>query len=332
MTIADRSNIGVVGAGGRLGTIVLRTLAEEGHRVVGLASRPGRNWPVGSQFRPFGSSDDPAVLRRASAGLDAVIAAAPLAPAMCEALLDEGCHVVDVGIDAARIRALQGLGDRAKAEGRCLVTMAGLAPGLSGMLGREALTTAGEGSRVTVRLVQSAQGVAGLRGTRDMLDLLTDPAGAARTGSNRSTGLMVRPFPTPETAIWPADPNIGYVTGFDSAALNIGVAGLAGLRGLAPVAYHSVRDRIAKAKARAPAPADETVVLEAVVFDAAGQSSAGRRLRLLSDYGATAAVACIAARMCLCAELPPGAAPLGRLVPLQSVLAAPEMRTMIVAD
>jgi hypothetical protein len=90
--------------------------------------------------------------------------------------LKRGCHVLDVTVDATVNEAMLALDGLAAAQGRSVIAMAGLAPGLTGALARAVLDAAGTRStRAVVTLRQHPQGSAGRQGARDMLDLLTAP-------------------------------------------------------------------------------------------------------------------------------------------------------------
>ena len=102
--------VGIIGARGRLGTAIMNTL----NRIGGIQA---------------------VAIEVPKVELDAVINAAPL-PDVClhRQALSLGCHVVDVTINPDLIRQMLTLDELAQQRNQCLITMAGLAPGLTGLL------------------------------------------------------------------------------------------------------------------------------------------------------------------------------------------------------
>lgn len=322
----DRRRVGVVGASGRLGGLI-----------VGEARRSG------FQVRAF-SRADPAAGARANgsdgrgpqaknlAGLDAVIVAAPQgSDSLYRAALEAGCHVVDTGIREDAIRAALDLDALAGARGLNLIVMGGLAPGLSGMLGRDMARRFPSAAWIDVVLVQNARGTAGRQGVRDMLDMLSDagraPLVKLRAGAITGPDIPSRhafTLPTPEAAFLKdrqPGPALRYLTLFDAARMNRSIRVLRGLRTISEWAYGRVRDRVATARSKQPPPAEEGVRLIAVARNADGSVPGREDLPLASDYGATARIAVALTELALTRPLPRGAGHPARFSDWRSVAA-----------
>ncbi len=273
------SKIGVVGARGRLGAIILRALERlDGVDAIAIETLPD--------------------------GLDAVINTAPLPSADLHRLaLKSNCHVIDVTIDGRLIREMLALHSLAQQQARCLIAMAGLAPGLTGLLARQMLTSTPNSEKVQVSLLQDSSGTAGRRGTVDMINLLTDPMCIYknrpyphRPGNRRSTRKLFD-FHTPELEFMVEANRIRFVTGFENGITNSAMAALTVVRRLLPPVYRRIRDTVAAAKARRGEATAEEIELGALVFNCEDKAIAARLVRLVSDYGATAAVACATATL-----------------------------------
>lgn len=271
--------IGVVGSRGRLGAIILRALERlDGVDAIAIEALPD--------------------------GLDVVISTAPLPNADLPRLaLQLHCHVVDVTIDGRLIREMLGLHSLAQQQKRCLIAMAGLAPGLTGLLARQMLTSTPNSEKVQVSLLQNSSGTAGRKGTVDMVNLLTDPRCIYknrpyphRLGNRQSTRKMFD-FCTPELEFMAEANRIRFVTGFESGITNSAMAALAVVRRLFPPIYNRIRDAVADTKALTSQATAEEIELGAIVFNSEDTVIADRLVRLVSDYGATAAVACAAATL-----------------------------------
>ena len=273
------SKIGVVGARGRLGAIILRILERlDGVDAIAIETLPD--------------------------GLDAVINTAPLQGADLHRLaLKSNCHVVDVTIDGSLIREIIALHSLAQQQARCLIAMAGLAPGLTGLLARKMLTSTPNADKVQVSLLQNSSGTAGRQGALDMVNLLTDPMCIYKSrpypnrhGKDLSTRKMFD-FYTPELEFMVEANEIDFVTGFNNRYMNSAMATMAVVRRLSPPIFRWIRDAVADAKARTSDATAEEIELGAVVFNSEDKVIADRLVRLVSDYGATAAVACAAATL-----------------------------------
>ena len=274
--------IGVVGARGRLGAITLRTL-ERLDAVDAIAIEALETLPD---------------------GLDAVINTAPLPNADLHQLaLNSSCHVVDVTVDDRLIREMLALHSLARQKQRCLIAMAGLAPGLTGLLARNMLTSIPNAYKVQISLLQNSSGTAGRKGTLDMLNRLTDPMCIYKSrpyfhslGKRLSTRRMFD-FYTPELEFMAEANKIQFVTGFDNRIMNSAIAAMAVVRRLSPPMFRWICHTIADGKARTSEATAEEIELAAIVFNSEDTVIAERLIRLESDYGATATVACTAATL-----------------------------------
>jgi NAD(P)-dependent dehydrogenase (short-subunit alcohol dehydrogenase family) len=184
--------VGVVGATGGLGRSIASRLEAAGAVVVTVDPRRLGQDSTGLETGPAAGSAD-AELGRLLATLQALVVAAPLTDvAVHRMAVRNSCHVVDVNVGELN-RALLTLDEEAVEDGRSVVAMAGLAPGLTGLLGGEVLSMfEPAATRVCVALLQSPTGAAGVQGARDMLDLLTAP----------DAGYRLRPVQDPTGPIW----------------------------------------------------------------------------------------------------------------------------------
>jgi hypothetical protein len=306
--------IGVVGSRGRLGAIMMRTLErQDGVDAIAIGASP--------------------------VGLDAVINAAPLRDAAFHRLaLDSGCHVIDVTIDLGLIQEMLALDAVARQQGRCLVAMAGLSPGLTGLLAREMLTRFTSAEYVQVSLLQNTAGTAGEQGTREMIDLLTRPEChfekrpyRQRIGSPPSVRRLFD-LDSPELEFLDEAAKMQFVTGFDSRIMNAAIYTLALVRRAAPPIYTWLRDTIARRKARAGEAAVENIELGALALTRNGAVLAGRLIRLASDYGVTAAISCAAASLAVRGLAHAGAGHLSDFVALDTLLDQPIVKTQILDE
>lgn len=300
--------IGVVGARGRLGSAIVGMLqVAEGVEAVAI--------------------DTP------KADLNAVINTAPLTDVhLHREALDYGCHVVDVTINPDLIRSMLALDEVARQQNLCLIAMAGLAPGLTGLLGRELMQECPQSSFVQVSLLQSASGKSGKQGTMEMLDLLTSPdckfAKRPYPQSHKSQTSWRRlfDFANPELMFLPDADRLRLVTGFDNDNLNRMIRGLAWIRQVFPAGYFLLARAIAQIKAKANKAVDEAIEVGAVTLDQDGNVLTGRCLKLDSDYGTTAAIA-IATAMLAIQGLPTfGAGHLNQFITLDTLLNHPVVK------
>lgn len=148
----------------------------------------------------------------------------------------------------------------AQQQARCLIAMAGLAPGLTGLLARKMLTSTPNAEKVQVSLLQNSSGTAGKQGSLDMVNLLTDPMCIYKSrpypnrhGKDLSTRKMFDFF-TPELEFMVEANEIHFVTGFNNRYMNSAMATMAVVRRLSPSIFRWLRDTVADAKARASVP------------------------------------------------------------------------------
>ncbi len=321
--------IGVVGASGRLGSIVAQEVRLAGFEVEPISRS-------GSSIEPLGGNANEAIKLDANSrsckftGLSAIIIAAPQTSSVLHRYaLEAGCNVIDVGIAEATIRDALTLHPLAKERGLNLILMAGLAPGLTGLLGRSMSLRHKTAQSVDVVLLQHKDGVAGRQGTRDMLDMLTDPIhsetvtipGAETPFSNGMTQLAFR-LPTAERNLLlgkAEDPVVSYFTLFNSTPANQAIRVLRTIRSMSDGAYCVVRNAVASMKALKSAKNHETINLFAIATSASGKVLGREELQFASDYGATAKIAVSLADMALSKELTAGAGHPARFTTLQSV-------------
>ena len=255
-------HIAVVGAGGRLGIQIANIASISGETVTAVASTPSVEWAPGVVHQPAARENPPENLRDLFASADVVIVAAPLNnPDLHTIALQAECHLVDVTISIPQIRSVLALREQARRAGRSVVTAAGLAPGLTGLLGRDLHAGNPNADQVHVCLTQNAKGSAGEHGTREMLDMLTEHGSS--TTCCLTDGAVEPPrlssvfrLPTPETAFVPEN-RVEYFTRFDSTRVNRSIGMLSGIRAAAPRLYRRLRDQTAKRKARAGQPIHE---------------------------------------------------------------------------
>ena len=247
--------------------------------------------------------------------LDALIIASPSNSNKIHRLaIEAGCHVIDVGINENAIRAALTLSEETQNKSLKIVLMAGLAPGLSGLMAHEMALRFPAATCVSVVLVQSAKGAAGKRGVVDMLDMLTDPMQAPMTTltdlfdlASLNNKLKAFVLPTPERNLLPRNeegPEFHYFTIFDASWMNQAVIFLRVLRQFSSGLYQVLRDAISVVKSNQVAPSSEDVTLVAIAVGADGEPIGREEISFPSDYGATARVACELTRMSVI-NLPP---------------------------
>ena len=305
--------IGVVGARGRLGFMIMRTLAQQGIEAIAIEEFPH--------------------------GLDALINTAPLQDAEFHQMaLTAGCHVIDVTIGRKLIREMLTLDAFAREQERSLIAMAGLAPGLAGLLASDMLARVTGADKVQVSLLQSSAGTAGKHGVREMIDLLTrmechfEKRPYPHCSNNAPATRKLFDFDTPELDFLDNAARMAFVTGFDRSSLNRVMYAGSLIRRIAPWFYLRLRNMIADQKAKASEGEIETIELGALALTREGTVLAQRLIRLTSDYGTTAAVACSVAISAATGLLPPGAGCLGDFVELNTLLEHPIVKTQILSD
>lgn len=294
--------IGVIGASGRLGRIIVSQACARGWSVTALSRRAHGGWPETVVHAPLQDWSDTEAFGKALKALDAVIVAAQTPDiALHRIALQHGCHLVDVVASADHVAAGLALDPLAKASKVSLVLAAGLAPGLSGVLAKHMVTSFPDAARVDVLLLQSAQGSAGFAGTCEMLDMLTDGRVGgwvhAKMSAAHPRGRPVHgafAFPTVDSALGSLPPQVAFYTRFDSNRLNMAIRLLSLIRRVSPGLYRRLRNRVARHKANTPSARLETVELRTTASEAGGAVLGAVCRRFDSDYEATAALSQIA--------------------------------------
>jgi hypothetical protein len=312
--------IGVVGATGRLGRCIVAVLASAGSVVT----------PI-HRHRTHGDSEPQLN------SLDALVVCAPLPDvSVHREALANGCHIVDVTVDAQLNEALLASDDLAAAKGRSVIAMAGLAPGLTGALAHAVLDAAGDTAvHAVVTLRQHPKGSAGRQGTRDMLDLLTAPGVRYRarpvyTTAGAFTQVNMFDLQNPEPQVTGLHDRLELATGWCSGPLDNTLCALTAMRRIAPSLYEKVRDLVASHKAAAATRDEQGVTLSAVALDEQGRPLYGREVRLQSDYGATAAITAAAALSAVHGRTPPGAGHLASFLTADQILAEPLLQPQLI--
>jgi len=247
--------------------------------------------------------------------LDAVIFATPLTSnALHRLALEANCHVIDVGVSEQSIAQALTLDNFARGRSKALVVMAGLAPGLSGLMGLELANRFKNSERIDIILMQSSKGTAGEQGVRDMLDMLTDQKRSAIIATRKNeaivrgfAGRFLFELPTPERKLLNRKDQkceVRYLTAFDTAKMNWQIRTLRFLRGLSETLYTYLRNHVAQVKSKQKQPEDETMSLVGCAYDNNKVELGRETLSLKSDYEATATVALALANMAVKDELP----------------------------
>ena len=329
------NKIGVLGAAGRLGTEIVKILARQPVDIVAIASKRKNSWGDRVDYHEHGSNSKPQDLHPLFQELDAVINAAPVSSSMLQReAITAGCHVIDVGIQTKVIEELLLLDDLAKDRQCCLVAMAGLAPGLTGLLGTELLARISSADLVDVCLIQNSQGTSGERGTKDMLDLLTSDNKKLKSCLVAKEQFNIEEvkafsFDTPESVLLPHQDRLKFYTVFNRSLLNTLIVNLGRIRQYLPTIYRLLRDKIAAAKAAKSIPNREAIILSAVAKTSDGKVKSWSSYHLASDYGATAAIACTMTAIILSNQCVFGAGHLGSFVNLETVCRHSWMQNLI---
>ncbi|QVQ53468.1 saccharopine dehydrogenase NADP-binding domain-containing protein [Spiractinospora alimapuensis] len=239
---------------------------------------------------------DPASVRTAITGADAVIVALgqrePLVQDVC---LELGVPCVDVTASGAMTTAVAALDERARAAAVASVSMAGLFPGLSGLLAVKTASRLDEVDHVDVSLLQNTNANVGRSGVVDMLGIISSPV---ESRGHTEPGFRLR---SPETrrlrlidhaerralAVEADLARTSYWTGWNSAPFTALVATMVRVGALPALA-----PRLAGFVRHDPSRPEE---VRLSVRAHGTRSGADTRVRLgltaESDYGATAAVA-----------------------------------------
>lgn len=307
----------VAGASGALGRVVCRAVLDlipgadlvVGDRREERGARTAQS--VGARSAVRLDTDDPDSVRIALAGASLVIVTQPQdEPVLQRGSLAAGAHCVDVTTDPALTAQVRPLDAPARAAGLASVAMAGLFPGLSGLLAAHVAGQLDQVERVWVGLRQSANAEVGRTGIVEMLHLLAAPvpAGSGRVPRHVLGGVRMRPIAYPEGTILgehlnvvgehmgalgghpagpAATPAVRYATGWDAPALIWVVGALARLRLLRPLT--PALARLVRYDPGQP----QDVELEVRALGRTGDRTTVRSAHLAadSDYGATAVAA-----------------------------------------
>ncbi len=246
-------------------------------------------------------------------GISAVIVAVeqdePLVQHEC---MHQQIPCFDVSVHLAFVEQVYALDAELRAQNTLSLIMAGLFPGLSGIMAQQLITNFSEVSAVDVALLQNTQGIAGTTGIADMLGVFAQPVsyrlpnGTQTTPGFRLTRPITFPPPFgtkktrlvnyPEASIVIEQYGVhcvNYWTGFDKNSFNILIAFLQRFGILQQFNHPKRRLRLAKAihalKSR-NATQSETVSIHVEVTGKRDGAIATDRLALIapSDYGTTA--------------------------------------------
>lgn len=323
-------HIAVFGAGGRLGTIMVSMLAAQGVSVTAIARRENSQWPKGTRFHPFEPGEGHAAdLSGVLAGVDGVLNAAPLADAaLHRAALAARRPLADIGIAADVIKEIAALDPPAREAGVSIIGMAGLIPGLAGLVGQELVTRHPDCSHVDIGLFQRIEGTAGVQGAADMLDLLTRPEvrWAGRYWCDSVTGKVAErgmfDLPNAENAVLPDGAKLKFATAFDSGPVNRLIGLMRGVRAYWPGVWPKLRGAVAGGKRSNPG-REAAVDLSFVVIGGQGGVIGTRAFTFSSDYGVTTALAAASLLLALEGRTPAGAGHLSRFISSDDLLAHP---------
>lgn len=288
-----RNRVVVAGASGELGRSVCRMLrrAIPGAELVAGDHLPDRvDRTVDRVGADAGVRLDVRSEDSLRAGLDGcglvVVAAPQREPFVQRVALDAGVHSVDVGALREPAVGIVRLDGDARRSGVAAVAMAGLFPGLSGLLAADLAGGGPDVELVEVALRQSVNGRAGHAGVVDMLRLIAAPAPPGRSRAPGPGGLREVDHPEREVLAPLLGDGVRMVTrtGWDDRGRNAVVGALARagvLSRLAPLLARTVRHDPGRpeavrltVRARSGSHDERHAIVEAV-----------------SDYDATAAVA-----------------------------------------
>ncbi|MGC5616953.1 NAD-dependent epimerase/dehydratase family protein [Georgenia sp. Z1491] len=316
----------VAGASGVLGGRIATRLARTTDATVVAGDHRAERAPltaraVGAPEQVHLDVRDAASIARALDGADALVVAAPQdRPFVQEVGLGAGVHVVDVSPDPTLTAQVRATDARARRRGVASVTMAGMFPGLSGLVVTDLVSGLDQVDHVELLYHQSTNASVGPDGTEAMLRWVAAPVPPTRRPGladrhPREPGL--RRFEHPERALLEdaTGADVRYWTGWDSPAFTRVVAGLARTRVLRPLA-----PVLAPLATHDPDRPEEAMLTVRVLGRRAGRPDRdGVRLVCDSDYGATAAVAVALTRLALGGRLVGAGVPLD-LTTLDDVL------------
>lgn len=255
----------------------------------------------------------------------AIVAVGQKEPRVQDACLQRGMPCIDVTTDATLVAQVQERDDYARRQGVASVIMAGLFPGLSGLLAQQAADSLDSVDRIDIGLRQSTNAEVGPSGVADMLRIVSAHV-RGRPGFRERTRLpfasgreSVRRIAHAEQHILAEElgvSDVAYWTAWDDERFN---------RMLGALIRTRVLPRMASALAARATHVPERPQRVGLVARAEGRSGGGPAERIVrlsadSDYGATATVAATLAAMALEQRWTGAGAPL-RFSTLDDVLA-----------
>lgn len=320
MSGANQNRVLVVGATGGVG----RFVSEEVVRLLGPSAlvvgdyKPERGESVARELGAEVSFRCVDVTERASIesavdGVEAaIVAVQQVDPLVQSACLARRIPCLDLTLDAGLFEKVRALDARPEARETVSIVMAGLIPGLSGVMVKHVVDTLQDVSAIDVGLLQSSQGTAGTTGIADMLGVFAEPVGLRRGGERRvRPGFTVKrdmmfpqPFGTrtqrlinyvegPVVAEQCNVHDVNYWSGFDERSFERLLVLLNKVGFLRLFNVNKVGKGLAKTIAltkRGKGPRSETIGLTVEVTGRVNGSPRTRRLGLVgpSDYGTTA--------------------------------------------
>lgn len=115
-------------------------------------------------------------IRKALCGVSAVIVAVQQdEPLIQQECLHQQIPCLDIAVHLAHFEKVNTLDTELHAQSTLSICMAGLFPGISGMMAKHLISTFSEVSTIDVALLQSTQGTSGETGIADMMGALAQP-------------------------------------------------------------------------------------------------------------------------------------------------------------
>lgn len=165
------------GLGRRIGDEVISKIGPEALLVGDYRPERGRQTAeqLGATFVSVDARDEDS-LRRAVADASAVVVAVqqtqPLAQIAC---IEGGIPCLDVTVHPELVAQIRSLDARARDGGTCCLVLAGMFPGLSGVMAKHATSMLDETDSLDVALCQNTESSVGATGIADMLGLFAQP-------------------------------------------------------------------------------------------------------------------------------------------------------------
>lgn len=139
---------------------------------------------------------DKEMINKALHNLDLVIVAVPqTTPLIQEVCITRSIPCVDVTAFGDFADKVQAMGKEAKNQQTCSIVMAGFFPGVSGLMVKKAIEEMENITDVHVGLLQNTNARVGLRGTLDMLRIISTPLAHDGTKENKAPFLTKRHMP-----------------------------------------------------------------------------------------------------------------------------------------